>query len=409
MPIDNNPLESNPYRGTRDFYPKNSIINWTDTISDQHKRNYIFSCFRKTLEANGFSEYSSSIIETQEAFLAKSGDELGSNQLYAFTDKGNRNIALRPELTLSVARMVANKLNNLRLPLRWYSIDNCFRYERPQKSRMREFWQCEVNIIGLPAGDVDLEALRLAVEIFKDFNASPEMYTIMYNHRGLLDRWVNINGWQDQQIKLFKILDDWFKVNIDTKSQSLVNLLGQASADKVINTVNQQGHDWQEYLTLAKEFPELNLILEVIPQLYPDISIIFTPAIIRGQAYYTGLIWEAFDNNKNNPRSLFGGGRFDDLLGLYGQSVPAIGFAPGEAPIHEFMENWNLYPTNSQSMETVGIMPQSSHDLTKIFSEIVPEIIKEGKTFDIDYDYHRNTDKRYEKLKKRGCGQIIKL
>jgi histidyl-tRNA synthetase len=402
-------LDANPYKGTRDFYPRQSVINWSNTINDQQHRNYMFDVFRKCLVANGFDEYSSSLIESQEAFIAKSGEDLGTNQLYAFTDKGDRKIALRPELTLSIARMVANKFENLRLPLRWFSIDNCFRYERPQKGRLREFWQCEIDIIGKEAGDVDLEIMRLTVELFIALGAKPNMYTVMYNHRGLLDKWVEVNYWIEFKAPLFKILDDWFKVEADLKTKQLTDLMGADNATKVNNTVNKVGPDWEQYLALAKQFPEMDLILDVLPKLYPEINITFTPAIIRGQAYYTGLIFEAFDTNSTNPRSLFGGGRFDDLLDLYGKSAPAIGLAPGDTPIHEFMMNWNLYPTFATHGSKVGIIPKNSQDLFKIYSEIIPSLTSKNQTFDIDYEYHRPIVKRSETLKKRGCEQILEF
>lgn len=400
-------LDSNPYKGTRDFYPKESIINWSDSINDKSKQNYIFSKFRELLTLNGFVEYSSSVIEPAEAFIAKSGEELGGGQLYSFEDKGGRKIALRPELTLSVARMVANKFDNLRLPLRWFSIDNNFRYERPQKGRSREFWQVEIDIIGKEASEVDLEILRLTVELFKGFNAKPEMYTVYYNHRLVLDKWVENNNWQSIKPKLYKVLDDWFKVDEDGKRRTLLEFMDQESVQKVIDTVNKIGNPWKEYLDIARAFKELDLILNVIPKLYPDINIEFTPAIIRGQAYYTGLIFECFDSNRSNPRSLFGGGRFDNLLDLYGKSTPAIGLAPGDVSFHEFLEGWGLYPDSTNTTEKIGYVVKSPDSLLELFNSIIPEIISQGKTFDIDYEYDRKENKRIETLNKRGCKKIV--
>jgi histidyl-tRNA synthetase len=402
-------LDANPYKGTRDFYPRESVINWSENIDDQAKQNYIFSSFKKTLDSNGFLQYSSSVIETAEAFTAKSGDELGSNQLYSFVDKGDRKIALRPELTLSIARMVANKFDNLRLPLRWYSIDNCFRYERPQKGRLREFWQVEIDIIGKEAGEVDLEIMRLTVELFLGLGAKANMFKVLYNHRGVLEDWVKLNLWEEQKKELFKILDDWFKVELPVKKQLLEDLLGPSSAQKVIATVAKEGQEWEEYLNLARKYPEMKLILDIIPNMYPGFIIDFTPAIIRGQAYYTGLIFECFDINPENPRSLFGGGRFDDLLDLYGKKAPAVGLAPGDTTIHHFLEYWGLYPKDLGKIERVGIVPKSIEDIKHVYEELIPKIIGENKTFDIDYDYDRTPNKRYETLKKRGCSTIIEL
>jgi histidyl-tRNA synthetase len=399
-------LDANPYKGTRDFYPKNSVINWSDTINDQAKQNYIFSKFRELLNINGFEEYSSSVIEPAEAFIAKSGEELGGGQLYSFEDKGGRKIALRPELTLSIARMVANKFENLRMPLRWFSIDNNFRYERPQKGRLREFWQIEIDIIGKEASEVDLEVLRLTVELFKGFGAKEDMYYVMYNHRQVLEDWVILNSWTDVKAPLFKILDDWFKHDDKTKSDQLKAIIGEQGSSQVFNTVNKVGSDWDQYLKLAYKYPELKLILEIIPQLYPNINIQFTPAIIRGQAYYTGLIFECFDANRDNPRSLFGGGRFDDLLDLYGKSAPAIGLAPGDVPFGEFLNNWNLFPNNINTLDKVGIIVSEQSKVAEVFNTIIPAIMAQGKTFDIDYEYSRKENKREETLLKRGCQEI---
>ena len=150
-------ISSQPYKGTRDFYPKNLL-----------KRNYIFQTWRQTLIANGYEEYDCSVVENAQIYIAKSGEELGSKQLYSFTDKGDRAIALRPEMTPSLARMISNHFGDMKFPLRWFSIPNCFRYERPQKGRLREFWQVNVDLIGKNAGESDLEILNLVGQLFLD-------------------------------------------------------------------------------------------------------------------------------------------------------------------------------------------------------------------------------------------------
>jgi histidyl-tRNA synthetase len=403
-----NTLNSDPYKGTRDFYPYNSIINSSDGISFKHHQVYLFDKIKQTLIQNGFEEYSSSLIEDKVAFSVKSGDDLASNQLYYFTDKGQREIALRPELTLSIARMVANKYQNLRLPLRWFSIDNCFRYERPQKGRLREFWQVEVDIIGQKAGPVDFEIMRLIIEIFKNLQATSNMYKIMYNHRGVLEDWIVLNNWQEEKLAIFKILDDWYKLSELERKNTLASIVSSNDIDIITNTANQTGEDYQNYLKLAHKYPEIELITTLIPKLYPDVNCQLCPAIIRGQAYYTGLIFEAFDQNPNNNRSLFGGGRFDDLLDLYGKKAPAVGFAPGDVSLHEFMKGWNLYPKEILATK-IGFIPKSQNDLENIYTELVPNLITEQNSFEIDYDYSRSVNKRYETLQKRGCSKIIEL
>jgi histidyl-tRNA synthetase len=387
-----------PYKGTRDLYPDELL-----------KRNYIFDTWRKALVVNGFSEYDSSIIENAEAFIAKSGEELGSQQLYSFTDKGDRKIALRPELTLSFARLVADKFDQLKFPVRLFSIANCFRYERPQKGRMREFYQMEVNIAGAERGPVDLEILNLSSELFKAFGAKKEQYKILYNSRLVLDEWTEKNGWTSSRAQIYKILDSWYKQTEQESLAKLSDVVSITDAEKIIRTAKKEGQAWQEYLEIALNQPEMKLILETLPIIQPNVNLEFTATIIRGQAYYTGLIFEAFDTNKENSRSLFGGGRFDDLLDIYGKKAGAIGFAPGDITWSEFLENWKLWPEKFDELEKVGILPFSQEDLLSIYSNTIPALKEKGKTFEIDYSFSRSENKRYESLKKKGCGEIVKI
>ena len=387
-----------PYKGTRDMYPE-----------DLAKRNYLFDTWRKLMVANGFSEYDSSVIENAEAFIAKSGEELGGQQLYSFTDKGDRKIALRPELTLSFARLVADRFEQLKFPLRWFSIANCFRYERPQKGRSREFYQMEVNIAGAERGPVDLEILNLSAELFKAFGATKNQYKILYNSRLVLEEWVLRNSWEDQKFQVYKILDGWYKNSESEIKNQLSEILDEKSVQKIIDTANQVGLAWQEYLEIAKSQPEMKLILEVLPLIQPDVNIQFACQIIRGQAYYTGLIFEAFDTNPENSRSLFGGGRFDDLLDLYGKKAGAVGFAPGDISFSEFLDGWNLWPENFGTQEKVGIIPASESELLEIYKNVLPKLKQENKTFEIDYSFGRSENKRWESLKKKGCGEIVKV
>jgi histidyl-tRNA synthetase len=408
MPSQSTTFSTQPYKGTRDFYPLDSFKNEVLGLHSKAKQSYIFDTFRKVLIQWGFAEYSTSLIEHTELFREKSGDELADRALYHFVDKGERNIALRPELTPSLARIISDQFDNLKFPLRWFSIDNCFRYERPQKGRLREFWQVEVDVVGLEAGGVEGEIMALVCEMFKAFGAKPESYTIKYNHRKLLDEWIETNGWSDQKQDLYGILDDWFKFTPEQQKTQLSAILPLDIVAKIIATVNQEGKPWQEYQTLAKNYPELTIVQTILAQQYPDVQTIFTPTIIRGQAYYTGLIFECFDMNSNNPRSLFGGGRFDNLLELFGKNSPAIGFAPGEVPFGEFLENWELYPDFTMP-KRAGIMLESHESLVKAYQDLIPNLKEQGYIIELDYQYDRSENKRYESLKKRGCDVIEKI
>lgn len=428
-----------PYKGTRDFYPnaQQFVNNQKDTNFFLYQK-YILDTWRKTLLNCGFVEYDCSIIEQAEIYLAKSGEELGGKQLYSFHDKSDRHIALRPEMTPSLSRMVADKYSELRFPLRWFSIPNCFRYEAPQKGRLREFWQLNVDIIGQEAGAVDLEMMFVVSQVMKAFGATKESFTIKFNHRQLLDEWLELNNLEMKKEEIFSLLDNCHKITNKEIEQKIDEIFNK----KNIPNLSQHNHepeysfykekssllgliskakgcvDWKDYLQIANNFTELAGIFKLITSKTFSCIFNFDPTIVRGLAYYTGLVFECFDNNKSNPRALFGGGRYDNLMTLFDKpQTPAIGFGMGDVTMLEFLQNWNLLDGNenfetwkkANVKEKVGIMPFLNSDLSQIYTQIIPELEKLGKTWDIDYDFDRKENKRYENLKKRGCGEILKL
>lgn len=391
-------LSTQPYRGTRDFYP-----------SDFAKRQYIFDTWRKTLKRLGYEEYDASIIENAELYIKKSGEELGSKQLYSFQDKGGRNIALRPEWTPTLARLVSQKFGELKFPLKWFCIPNCFRYERPQKGRVREFWQLNFDIIGVEPGGSDLEMLYGLGELFLDFGATKEQFKIMFNHRQVLDTWLEQNDLFTQKTLIYEVLDDWFKLSLAENEAKLCETLDVGQIKKIVDLTQKTGQAWSDYLEIANSYPEMRLIQENLTKISPNVEWDFAPTIIRGIAYYTGLVFEAFDKNPENNRAMFGGGRYDDLLSLFDKEAKAVGVGVGDVTWWNFLDNWNLWPQNlGQTLEKVGLMPKSENDLIKIYTEIIPELQKQNKPFEIDYNYTRNENKRYEFLKKRGCINVIK-
>lgn len=386
-------LSTAPYKGTRDFYPE-----------DLQRRNYIFQTWKKTMLESGFSEYDSSIIESSDLYLAKSGEELGSKQLYSFVDKGDRKIALRPEMTPSLARLVCAKFGELQFPIRWFSIPNCFRYERPQKGRSREFWQLNLDIIGSKAGASDLEILYILGKIFLSFGAKKEMFSIRYGHRGLLDKWINTENLEVKKELIYKTLDEWHKIAEESRSTWMTEIgLDLEEQAKIGQFVKHPPLD------LIKDFPDLVLVNQQIRQILPDVEYIFDTTIVRGIAYYTGLVFEAFDHNPENNRALFGGGRYDNLLDLFGKSAEAVGVGIGDLTWDGFLDGWNLWPEKFDNLQKVGILASGEDKLNQIYTETIPKILKNGKTYEINYEFDRSENKRWESLKKRNCEEIIKL
>ncbi|HJL55801.1 MAG TPA: ATP phosphoribosyltransferase regulatory subunit, partial [Candidatus Paceibacterota bacterium] len=174
-------LGTEPYKGVRDFYP-----------ADMAVQNYIFGKMRKTVESFGYVEYGASILEPTELYEAKSGEELVKEQTYSFKDRGDRNVTLRPEMTPTLARMIAGKKRELSFPLRWYSIPNAFRYERPQRGRVREHWQLNADLFGSNEIDADVEIISLAYQIMKDFGAEDKDFEIRISYAGVLNQYLKI-------------------------------------------------------------------------------------------------------------------------------------------------------------------------------------------------------------------------
>ena len=251
-------LSTEPYKGVRDFYPEDMAI-----------QNYIFNTWRKVVERKGYVEYSASLLEPTEIYTEKSGAEIVNEQTFTFIDRGERSVTLRPEMTPSLARMVDARSRNLKFPLRWFSIPNLFRYERPQRGRKREHWQLNVDLLGVAELEGDKEIISLAYAIMKEFGARDEDFEIRIN-------------------------------NADT-----------------------------------------NDFKDIAPNVVSD------PTLARGQTYYTGVVFEIFDTNKENGRAIAGGGRYDNLLEMFEvEPIPAVGFGWGDITFRDFLETHSL-PTHA--------------------------------------------------------------
>jgi histidyl-tRNA synthetase len=328
-------LSVEPYKGTRDFYPQ-----------DQFIQNYIFGVWKRVAESFGYLEYNASILEETDLYRAKSGEEIINEQTYSFTDRGGRDVTIRPEMTPTVARMVAQKRRELSFPLRWYSIPNLFRYERPQRGRLREHWQLNVDIFGVDSIDADVETVAVAHGIMKAFGAKDESFEIHLNSRRLMNFIMNdyIGATAEQAHKASKLIDKMNKMQGSEFSKAMVEILGDKSK-KLLEVLKVKKFDQldKEILqsTGAKELSDAfvklqNLGIE---------NFLFDPAIVRGFDYYTGMVFEMYDTNPKNPRAIFGGGRYDDLVGIFGvEKVSGVGFGWGDVTTRDFLETYDLLP-----------------------------------------------------------------
>jgi histidyl-tRNA synthetase len=329
-------LSNQPYKGTRDFFPQQKRI-----------QDFLFSKMRKTAERFGYEAYDGPMIEDVELYMAKSGEELINEQIYSFHDRGNRFVAIRPEMTPTLARMVSQIYRETPRPLRWYSIPNLWRYEKPQKGRLREHWQFNVDYFGDLTPEVELEVVYVIIKFLESFGANENHFKIHVNHRKLVDKYFNevLGLGPEQSHKAYKLLDGFYKMGkeqfiakaqalglTDSQVQGLVNYLECNDFNKIASLMN---HDYfEEFRKLAGEGC-LNVLKYIC----------FDPAIVRGLDYYTGLVFEVYDQHPENRRAIAGGGAYENLLQIFNEGpLPGIGFGMGDVTLKDFLTIHKLLP-----------------------------------------------------------------
>ena len=337
-------LSTKPYKGARDFYPE-----------DKRFQKFLFEKWREIVESYGYEEYDAPILEPLEIYLAKTGDEIVKEQTYVFEDRGKRKVVIRPEMTPSVSRLVAGKRQELSYPLRWYSIPNLWRYERPQRGRLREHWQLNVDIFGVQSSDAEIELISLIDDIFKSFGADESMYEIRVNNRALTNYILNdyLKLSKKSQHNVLKLIDRMHKMERNTFITKLDECLTSKEKEKgfaeklLVILSSKDISKLSEDIKKHSSYKELNDLLKRLKRSGTE-RVIFDPTLMRGFDYYTGIVFEAYDLDPNNNRSMMGGGRYDGLVGLFGvEPVPTVGFGWGDVTLYNFLQIHHLLPTLS--------------------------------------------------------------
>lgn len=330
-------LSTQPYKGTRDFYP-----------ADMKVRNWIFDRVKRTLRAFGYEEYGGPMLEPFELYAAKTSEEIVSQQLYWLVDRGERKMAIRPEMTPTLARMVAARQHELPRPIRWFSIPNLWRYERPQRGRLREHWQLNVDVFGGHADAEDLEICQVIVALMEGFGAK-DGYEVRLNHRGVTDhifrqllalpdaKIPTVGGLLDAAPKLGA---EGFRAALEKEglnAEQIALLEGLLKPDAAERLKNELGSD--------SPLGKLTELLARLEALGLGQRFRYDPSIMRGFMYYTGMVLEVYDLHPDNNRALFGGGRYDNLVGLFGgKPLPGVGFGMGDVTLQNFLEVHGLLP-----------------------------------------------------------------
>lgn len=330
-------LSTDPYKGVRDFYPDDMAV-----------QQYIFGIWSRTAESFGFERYDASILEPSELYKSKGAknEEMVNEQTYTFIDRGDREVTLRPEMTPTVARMIAKRRRELTFPARWYSIPNLFRYERPQRGRLREHYQLNCDLFGVDHYSADVEIIALAYHMLLNFGAEAEMFEIHVNNRATMNAAYRALGIDDEDtITAITRLND--RKNKITPEEYNFTLTGIVKDEKFAEDIQKmiESKDAGDNLVVAslKALGITNVVLD--------------RSLARGFDYYTGTIFEIFDTSQENNRALLGGGRYDNLTSMFGgEPVSSVGFGMGDVTMRDFLETHRLLTSNITA-PTMMIIP----------------------------------------------------
>jgi len=317
-----------PVKGTREFYPEQMAL-----------RNFIYDKVRAASQAFGYQEWDAPFIEAIELYAAKSGEELVNKQSFVFEDRGGDKVALRPELTPSLARLIAAKQGELTFPVRWWSFGPLWRYEQPQKGRTREFFQWNIDMLGVNSPEADAELIAVGATFLRSVGLSPERALIYVNNRRLMDSEFDALGIvQEKRLDVSNLVDRRTKIEPAKWDAYALELgLTQAQLDGLKDILGN--------FDLWKKNDELTRLFAALEALGVKEYVKFDPNIMRGLLYYTGTVFEAFDTSGSLKRAIFGGGRYDNLLAdVGGQPLSGVGFAMGDVVIGIILQEAGLVP-----------------------------------------------------------------
>jgi len=347
-------------KGTRDFYPDNMAI-----------RRWMFDIIRDVSTRFGYQEYDGPCLEFIDLYAAKSGEELVKEQAFVFSSPGDDMLTLRPELTPTLARMVAQRQYEIPLPLRWWSIGPFWRYENPQRGRTREFFQWNIDLVGTETVAADAEIVAVAATFLKETGLSPEQVKIFVNNRRLMDEAFSILEIpKSLRPKVFRVVDKLDKLDEkEWRAFALDTGLDEIQVDGLLKLLNNQD--------LWQDSEELVAFFELIQTFGVEDYVEYNPKVIRGLDYYTGTVFEGFEIG-GQSRAILGGGRYDNLVSdVGGNRLPGVGFAMGDVVIELVLQDAGVIP------ERLGHKPQVivtvfDEDTLKESMQVAAEIREAG-------------------------------
>ncbi|HWG33778.1 MAG TPA: histidine--tRNA ligase [Gemmatimonadaceae bacterium] len=389
--------------GFRDFYPEQFA-----------ERAYVTRAWREVARRYAFMEYDGPPLESLELYTAKSGDEI-VGQLYNFVDKGGREVALRPEMTPTFARMVSARANSLRKPTRWFSIPQLFRYERQQKGRLREHYQLNVDIVGEAGVAADAELVACAIDICRELRLTSNEVVVRVSDRRVMHAYLAALGIPSSAFEVVLAVTD--KLARQPRAVSAEKLAAAGLNEQQVNAVLDITSATLDTVATAirttsepggEHVEELRRFFEYVGTLVPDGAawLQFDLSIVRGLAYYTGIVFELFDRS-GEFRAICGGGRYDNLLGaIGGAALPALGFGMGDVVLTELLRARKLLPVTEPSVD-YWLTADEDVPLTKIMAEAA-QLRAQG--FSVEYALrHQTPSKQRKSANAAGAHSIIHL
>ena len=390
-------IDLQPVRGTRDFFP-----------DEMRLRNWLFEVWRNVSEQAGFEEYDTCVLEHEELYVRKTGDEI-SKQLYSFEDKGGRRLSLRPEMTPSLARLVLQQEKSLSFPIKWFSMPQCFRYERMTKGRRREHFQWNADIIGQHEVVAEAEILMLLISACESMGLSTNDFRVFINDRRILNAILSqINVPQVLHSEVMVIMDKRDKIPPEALSKMLEEMRMTTKQVGQLNEYLSKSdlEELRENLKNTEGIEELQHLMKLMETAGYKNYLQFDISIVRGLSYYTGAVFEVNSPEKQH-RAICGGGRYDSLLSTYGgETVPAVGFGFGDVVVLDVLKELERFPELSRKLDYT-IIPFANEQIGTAL-KIAAELRLQGSTVDCNFSM-KKIKKMMQQAHESGAAKAILL
>ncbi len=390
-------IDLQPVKGTRDFFPE-----------EMRLRNWLFEIWRRTSVQAGFEEYDTCVLEHEDLYIRKAGDEI-SKQLFSFEDKSGRRLSLRPEMTPSLARLVLQHNKSLSFPIKWFSMPQCFRYERMTKGRRREHFQWNADIIGQPHILAEAEILMLLISACESMGLTKKEFNVFINDRRILNAILTqINVPEELHSTVLVILDKRDKIS----SEALVAMLEDTGMSaKQVGQLNEflsntDLKDLEGNLSNTTGVEQLHSLMDMMDTAGCSGYLKFDISIVRGLSYYTGAVFEVNSPEKKH-RAICGGGRYDSLLSAFGgETVPAVGFGFGDVVVLDVLKEMGRFPELPRKLDYT-IIPFANEQVG-IALKIAAELRMRGSVVDCNFSM-RKMKKTMRQANESGAAKAILL